>query len=214
MLNTLKSFYKTMNRKRLVGTNPVLDIDPAREQKKELVYITEEEFERLVEAITSPLIRLFVTTLYRTGMRVSEATGLAMADVDLGAHVIHVIAGKGNKNRDVPIADVLHPQLKRYRDQHRADAQPWQRFFATETTGALSADYVNHALKRATARAAISKKITPHTLRHSFASQLVKNGINIVYLQKLLGHSNLATTSIYTHARMEDLVNAVNTLSQ
>ncbi|SKC57252.1 Site-specific recombinase XerD [Maledivibacter halophilus] len=85
-------------------------------------------------------------------------------------------------------------------------------FFATKKTGSLSAAYVNRVLNDTTKKLRWNKNISAHILRHSFASNLIKNGVNLVHVQKLLGHSNLKVTSVYTHANMEDLNRAINVL--
>lgn len=180
-------------------------------KKKERTYLSTEEAFHLIETIDHPLIKLVIKTLYYTGLRINECLSLNVNDVDLQNKIIHVIGGKGNKNRDIPINDNLIPLFENYLANERPDTTS-QYFFATKKTGSLSANYVNQTLRETVEKLGWKKHITTHILRHSFASNLIKNGVSLVYVQKLLGHSNLKVTSIYTHANMEELNKSINVL--
>ncbi|MBG9787688.1 site-specific tyrosine recombinase/integron integrase [Brevibacillus laterosporus] len=210
-LHTLRSFFAYAYKKELVVRNIALSVEKIKVQQKERTYLTEGEVERLVHAIDHPLIRLVVIVLYMTGLRISECLNLTVDDVNLEDKVIHVVAGKGNKDRLIPISLRLLPLLQEYVEEKRpTTASPL--FFCTKKTGMLSPVYVNKEITEAVRRLGWKKKVTAHILRHSFASQLVKNDVNLVQIQKLLGHSSLNVTSIYTHTNLDQLSDAINTL--
>lgn len=168
----------------------------------------------MADAIDIYIIKVIVLFLYNTGLRISECRDLKIEDVDLEDRIIYVIEGKNKKDRVVPINDNLHKLLVDYIENHR-DAPESNYFFATSQSGSGSISYPHIAftLREAAAKAGIKKQVTCHILRHSFASALVKKKVGIVEISKLLGHSNLAATSVYTHTNIEALSEAVNTLN-
>lgn len=210
-LHTLRSFFTYAYNKELVERNIALSVEKIKVQQKERTYLTEEEVEILIKTIDHNLIRLVVTVLYMTGMRISECLNLTIDNVDIKKRVIHVVAGKGNKDRLIPISKRLVPLLEDYMRFQRPDTDS-QRFFCTKKTGMLSPVYVNRVINKAVDKLGWKKKVTAHILRHSFASRLVKNDVNLVQIQKLLGHSSLNVTSIYTHTDMDQLNEAIDTL--
>ncbi|WP_419877953.1 tyrosine-type recombinase/integrase [Brevibacillus centrosporus] len=210
-LYTLRSFFAYAYKKEFVSRNIALSVDPPKLQQKERMYLSEGEVMQLVGAIEHPLIQIVVLTLYHTGLRISECLDLTLHTVDLDKQRIHVVAGKGNKDRTVPISDKLLPVLVDYVQHQRPNVES-DYFFATSKTGMLSPVYVNRVLGETVEKLGWKKKVTAHILRHSFASQLVKKEVNLVKIQKLLGHSSLKVTSIYTHSNMEELSEAVNVL--
>lgn len=210
-LHTLRSFFAYAYKKELVVRNIALSVEKIKVQQKERTYLTDGEVERLVHAIDHALIRLVVIVLYMTGLRISECLNLTVDDVNLEEKVIHVVAGKGNKDRLIPISLRLLPLLLEYLQEKRpVTGSPL--FFCTKKTGMLSPVYVNKVITEAVRKLGWKKKVTAHILRHSFASQLVKNDVNLVQIQKLLGHSSLNVTSIYTHTNLDQLSDAINTL--
>lgn len=210
-LYTLRSFFAYAYKKELVARNVALSVENIKLQQKERVYLSETEVQQLVGAIDHDLIQLVVLVLYLTGLRISECLSLTTDTVDLDQRVIHVVAGKGNKDRLIPISDKLLTLLQHYMEHERPDTDS-DLFFCTKKTGKLSDVYVNRVLADAVKKLGWKKKVTAHILRHSFASQLVKKDVNLVQIQKLLGHSSLKVTSIYTHSNLEQLSEAVNCL--
>ncbi len=210
MLGVIRAFLKYCCKADLISKNPAEKLDPIKFTSKERNYLTHEEFERLIEHATHPVMKTLYLTLYYTGLRIAEARNLRLNDVRLEAKLIKVIEGKGKKNRDIPINDTLHVILKNYLAKIRNPQMPSDRFFATEKTGEVSTQYANEYLNVMVKKAGLSKKVSCHILRHSFASNLVRKNVNIVSLQKLLGHSSLKTTSIYTHVNIDELRIAVN----
>lgn len=206
----LRSFYNFATRQELVNNNVAARVDSVKIQQVERTFLGDEEFEELVAVIMNELVRVLIYTLFMTGLRIKEALDLTMQDVDFKAKVIRVKHGKGNKSRVIPISDRLLPILRNYVAKNRPLSAS-SKFFATKVSGQLSASMANKTLRQAVTQLGWNKKVTCHVLRHSFASHLVRHNVNIVRVQKLLGHASLKTTSIYTHASMAELSEAVNT---
>ncbi|RIV17895.1 recombinase [Alicyclobacillaceae bacterium I2511] len=209
VLNAHRSLFKFATKRQWVQQNITLLVDPISLAHKERVYLTQAEMDQFIPAIDSPLIRRVAQCLTQTGLRISECLSLTLETVDLENRQIHVLAGKGNKDRTVPISDKLYEQLTHYLHEERP-LRTSNRFFATKQSGRLSRASVNGAFQRATQRLGWEKHVTAHILRHSFASALLKNGVGLLQVQKLLGHASLTVTSVYTHSSLEDLTKAVN----
>lgn len=209
-LISIRSFYNFCHKKGLVQQNVAAMVDTVTTEQKERPYLSKAEFEQLVDTIQEPLIKLVIQCLFYTGLRISELLNLTLQDVDLDKCTIMVRLGKGAKDRIIPISQELKPLLTDYLTNWREKVGT-DKFFCTKT-GHLSAEWVRNRLRDASERAGFKIRVTPHILRHSFASALVKNQVNIVKIQKLLGHSSLKTTSIYCHTNIEDLEEAVNLL--
>ncbi|MBG9545512.1 recombinase [Cytobacillus firmus] len=210
-LNTLRSFYKFAIRKGWTKENVVAPIDQLKAPKKERTYMDVKEYEELVQAVQHPTIKTVIQFLFYTGLRITECLSLTLEDVDLDKEIIFVEHGKGNKQRKVPISPKLMPILKTYLKTIRPKTDS-NYFFALAKTGRVSDVYVNRVLHETTRKLGWKKTITCHVLRHSFASNLVKNDVHIVHIQKLLGHADLKTTSVYVHANQEQLAQAIQLL--
>lgn len=204
----VKMFFKYAWKRKLCEEDIASQIENVKCVPDEREYLTEEEALSFIKEINHPVISIFTTTLFYTGLRISEALSLTIDDVDLESGWINVKQGKGNKSRKIPICKKLEDELKDY-VEWRVDSP---QFFATEKTGSLSIGRVQAVIKETRNRLGTKKHITAHMFRHSFASQLVKKDVNIVSISKLLGHSNLKTTSIYTHTSSEQLIEAVSVL--
>ncbi|MBU3101788.1 tyrosine-type recombinase/integrase [Clostridium sp. DSM 17811] len=148
------------------------------------------------------------STFYNIGLRISELTNLKMEDVDLKDKVIHVI-GKGQKYRKIPISNKLYTILIEYLDNRKSSSN---YFFVTRVTAKVSNQYINLCLKEAVKKAEINKDISCHSLRHSFASNLLLKGATIQDVRELMGHADVKTTSIYLHSIAENLRSSVNLL--
>ena len=122
-----------MCKKDLCDKNLALLLEPIKVKQKERDYLTEEEFEQLVNVITSPLIRAVIQTMFYTGGRITEITNLKLEDVDLENNILHIIGGKGNKDRDIPISLKLHKILISYLKNVRKPEVKTDRFFTTKT---------------------------------------------------------------------------------
>ena len=153
-----------------------------------------EQVDRLLKALDLPKYRVFFTTVYATGMRLGEACRLQTGDIDAARGVIHIRGGKGGKERLVMLSPRLLAILRAYWRQERPTA-PY--VFTSKTGRPLSADVARGALKKACAKAKLGKKVTPHTLRHSFATSLLENGAELRVIQVLLGHASIRSTTRY-----------------
>jgi site-specific recombinase XerD len=209
-LNSIRSFCQYAYKKGFVKKDVSKDIESLKREQKERNYLTDKELKKFLPAIPHKLIQLAARTMAYSGLRVSEITNLTVENVDLENNLIYVIEGKGKKDRTVPISKVLKPNLVDYVENWRVKTDS-KRFFATKKTGELSQQYINRVLKE-TSEALNWKKVTAHTLRHSFASNLVAKDVNIAKISKILGHSDLKTTSIYIHLNKKELSKAVDLL--
>jgi integrase/recombinase XerD len=207
-LYIIRSFLKYCVKRGYVKENVAVSIEPVNVNRKERIYISHGEVMKLISAIDRPLAKIMVITLYYTGMRISECINLIEDDVDLEKRIIKIRNTKGKRDRMVPINDELYPVLKKYCGERRPCKNNW--FFMSNNRRRVSADYVNMTLNETVDKLKWKKRVTCHIIRHSFASNLVKKNVNVVHIQRLLGHSDLSTTSIYTHTNMSELRRAVN----
>jgi integrase/recombinase XerD len=158
--------------------------------------LTLGEINRLLSCIRKPSYRVFLHVIYSLGLRFNEARTLQVSDIDRAHHRIHIRDGKGAKDRYVTLPDCTYQVLRQFWPTHR---HPTWIFPAEKLSdGPMGRDGVLIALKAALKEARISKRITPHNLRHSYATHLLQAGVDLRSLQELLGHSNVNTTAIYT----------------
>lgn len=188
--------------------NPMTRVSRLKVVEEERVYLTGEEVERLLEAVDHPIVYYFLRTMALTGMRVSECVNLQVHHVDFERRSLLVENGKGGKSRRIPLNDELFDDLSYYVAHVRPDVRT-SNMFAYERTGQVSSQSINAHLKEAAKRARIDKHVTSHMLRHSFASYLITKGVHVAVIQKLLGHTNLRTTSTYLHVDQSELVEAI-----
>ncbi|MEZ4773109.1 MAG: tyrosine-type recombinase/integrase [Bacteroidia bacterium] len=143
-------------------------------------------------------------------MRLGEVIGLSLKDLDLQRRVIRVNRGKGKKDREVPLPEMLVPVL----DAYMAQYQPLTFLFEGETVGERYSDRsLQQVVKQAAARAGIHRTVTAHMMRHSYATHLLEAGTDIRYIQEVLGHSSIKTTQVYTHvARQHKPVSPLDSL--
>ena len=175
---------------------------------KERKFLTAEEVQEFIGKVDNRLIRFALVTLYYTGMRISECCNLRMEDVDMRNRILHVVNGKGGKDRPIPICNKLYDLFTDYITNWRIDSD---LFFSSGKTGALAVSTVEHTVAKVREQLGW-KHVTPHTFRHAFASSLVEKDVNLLKISKLLGHSSLKTTQIYIHTNISQLADAVNLL--
>lgn len=208
---TLRSFFKYLHGSNYIQSNPTAMLEAITIPKKEREYLSLSEVLKLADTISNQIIKTAILFLFYTGLRISECCNLEMGDVALNENIVKVRAGKGNKDRIVPINTTLHEILESYVKNIRPITDS-KRLFATHKTGKLSPQYVNREIKIAAKILNWDKKISAHSLRHSYASALIGKNVNIVHVSKLLGHSSVKVTSIYAHSNIDQLREAVESL--
>lgn len=212
LLSSLRKFYAYMVREALVGEDPTASIQAPRIGRPLPRTLTEADVEALLEA---PVIddtrgcrdRAMLEVLYATGLRVSELIGLRLDQVNLRQGVVRVV-GKGGKDRLVPLGEEAEDWLNRYLGTARLvilDGRRSDDLFVTERGAAMTRQAFWYIIKRYALKAGVHKPLSPHTLRHAFATHLLNHGADLRVVQLLLGHSDLSSTQIYTHVAQERL---------
>jgi integrase/recombinase XerC len=206
-LATLRSFYKFLARRGHLNENPVAGIRTPKQEKRLPKFLEVEQIERLFSNCDTTTMlgardRSILETLYTTGIRVSELVALNIEDVDFSANVIHV-RGKGKKERVNPIGPGAVRAILHYLDLRRGGmqrgAQDESALFINKHGQRLSTRSVRRKLDKYLLEAGLDLSVSPHTLRHSFATHMLQRGADLRSVQELLGHQSLSTTQIYTH---------------
>ena len=205
-VSTLKRFYRYCLRERHVKADPTLKLDPPKRAPRFPKSLSEADVEALLAApdTATPLglrDRAMLETLYATGLRVSELVALKTFEVNLDANVLRAM-GKGSKERLVPLGEEAAHWISTYLKQRKSSAQA---LFVTSRGGGMTRQAFWHLIRRYGARAVPGKKLSPHVLRHAFATHLINHGADLRVVQLLLGHADISTTQIYTHVARERL---------
>ena len=190
---------------------PYREIDlvyPKRPERLPLI-LSEEEVARLIESASTSYHRVILMTLYGTGLRREELCRLKVTDVDSQRMVIHVRQGKGNKDRDVTLSPRLLDVLRAYWKWRKPKTYLFPSPYRSRTERPIDSKTVWYAVREAARRAGIKKKVSPHLLRHSWATHLLERGTDLKTIQILLGHFDLEATTIYLHLSQHHL-QAVN----
>ena len=207
-LATLRSFYKFLVKRNHISSNPVVSIRTPKQEKKLPRFLEYEEVKKLLN--TPPVNtwlgardRAILETLYSTGIRVSELVALNMDDIDFLGEVVH-IRGKGKKERIAPIGSSALQVIQHYMEYRNKRAQSNGNFdskvlFVNKHGKRLSTRSVRRKMDKYLKMSGLDPDISPHTLRHSFATHMLNNGADLRSVQELLGHQSLSTTQIYTH---------------
>jgi len=211
-VSTLKRFYRYCLRERRVSTDPTLKLDPPKRPPRFPKTISEADVEALLAAPDTATAlglrdRAMLETLYATGLRVSELVGLKTFAVNLDAGVVRVM-GKGSKERLVPLGEEATDWLDQYMNQARAGLQKRKNpaaLFITARGAGMTRQAFWYLIRRYAVRAVPGKKLSPHVLRHAFATHLINHGADLRVVQLLLGHADISTTQIYTHVARERL---------
>ena len=213
-LATLRSFYKFLIRRGVVSANPLATIRTPKQEKRLPKCLDLEQVQKLLDApgdndILSARDKAMLEVLYSSGIRVSELVELDMADMDLTEGVLRV-KGKGRKERLTPIGSQAIRAVQRYFELRALDMRSQQgnhgtRVFLNKHGEPLSTRSVRRKLDKYLVTAGLAPGISPHTLRHSFATHLLNNGADLRSVQELLGHRQLTTTQIYTSVSVERL---------
>lgn len=210
IITAFKSLYSFCHRKEYCPINTGMLVKNIKVETEEREIINEVEFRRIVKNMSSPTAKAVASTLFYTGLRIAECLKLTTEEVDFNNGIIKVIKGKGKKDRNIPMNSRLRKILLNYYNHDRHEVGT-NNFFSSKS-GKMCRQYVNRELMNAIQKAGIQKKVTCHVLRHSFASNLVDKGANLLKVQKLLGHESIETTKIYLHTNLEELQDAVNLL--
>lgn len=207
-LATLRSFYKFLVKRHYLTNNPVSTIKTPKQEKKLPKFLEYEQIQKLLDTPPSDSWlgardRAMLETMYSTGMRVSELVALNLDDVDFLGEVLH-IRGKGKKERICPIGSRALQGIQHYLEyrNRRMECDPafdCKVLFANKHGKRLSTRSVRRKMDKYLIEAGLDPAISPHTLRHSFATHMLNNGADLRSVQELLGHQSLSTTQIYTH---------------
>ncbi len=212
LLSALRRFYRYLCREEIRDSDPTVKIESPRLGKPLPSSLTEDEVERLLDQpdLAVPLglrDRTMLEVLYATGLRVTELVSLTFEQVNMRQGLIRCI-GKGNKERLVPLGEIALDYLQRYIVESRPvllKGNVNEDLFPTQRGKAMTRQAFWYLIKRYAKQAGIEKELSPHTLRHAFATHLLNHGADLRVVQLLLGHSDLSTTQIYTHVAKERL---------
>jgi integrase/recombinase XerD len=208
----LRSFYRHLRREGLLDRDPTADLRAPRRRQKLPQVLTRDEVLRLLRAPrgTSPAAlrdRALLELMYACGLRASEATGLLVGDVDLGAGVLRA-RGKGSKERLVPVGREAVGAVRAYLRSGRpalVGLREEAHLFVNQRGTGLTRQGLYKIVQGHAASAGLGEKMSPHTLRHTFATHLLAGGCDLRALQEMLGHADIATTQMYTHLSAERL---------
>jgi integrase/recombinase XerD len=211
-LTVLRRFYRWALRERLVDTDPTLRLQAAKQPLRVPKTLTESQVEALLAApdVDTPLglrDRTMLEVIYASGLRVSELVGLKTFHLGMNEHVLRVM-GKGNKERLVPFGQVAGDWIARYLAEGRPKilgAQQTEDLFVTARGAGMTRAMFWVIVKKCAKAAGITSPLSPHTLRHAFATHLLNHGADLRAVQMLLGHADISTTTIYTHVARERL---------
>jgi integrase/recombinase XerC len=216
-ISTLRSFFKYLVREQVIFSNPAKGVSTPKVEKTLPTTLTVDEAFRLMEAPTTISEkpsegskekglrdRAILELLYSSGLRVSELVGLNSNQLDLDLGIVRVM-GKGRKERIVPVGTKAIKALEAYLEK-RGMLEGEKPIFVNSVGGRLTARSVGRLMKRYTRHSGIFRKVSPHSLRHTFATHLLDAGADIREIQEMLGHSSLSTTQRYTHVSMGKLM--------
>jgi len=197
VLSAIKHFYSNFLKKDLD-----LNIKLPKKGNKIPVVLTSKEIIELINSIDNLRDKLITQFIFSTGVRISECMVMKINNLDFNECTGKVVSGKGNKDRIIILSKKWIEDYEKYLKKRKVNSE---YLFCNSLGKPLSVDTVQKFLKKASNKAGINKNVSPHTLRHSFATSLLENDVNIRYIQQLLGHSNLNTTQIYTKVNTNKL---------
>jgi integrase/recombinase XerD len=212
LLSSLKRLYQYLLREGRITADPTLQVEAPKLPRSLPKSLTEEDIERLLAApdVDTPLglrDKAMLEALYASGLRVSELVSVGVAQVSQDMGVVRIV-GKGSKERLVPLGEEALAWIRRYVAQARPEILDGKRtdaLFVTARGESMTRQAFWHLIRRHAAEAGLSKLVSPHTLRHAFATHLLNHGADLRVVQLLLGHADISTTQIYTHVARERL---------
>lgn len=211
-ISSLRRLFRYLLRQNKIALDPTLQIAPPKLPRSLPKSLTEADVELLLNApdVNTALglrDRAMLEVLYATGLRVSELVALSVAQVSMDMGVVRVM-GKGNKERLVPLGEEALFRLRQYLKEARGSllgGRLTDAMFVTQRGASMTRQMFWHLIKRHARRAGLDKSLSPHTLRHAFATHLLNHGADLRVVQLLLGHADISTTQIYTHVARERL---------
>lgn len=203
-VSSLRFFFKRV----LDKPDIYVKLEVPKKQETLPIVLSPEEVSLLIDSAEHQKSKLIIKLLYSSGLRVSELVNLKPQDLDFSQGIGWVRKGKGRKDRLFKLADSITNQLQKHLSKN-----PENKFIFSQDSP-LTPRNIQRIIKKAAKKANINKKVTPHTLRHSFATHLLDAGENLLVIQQLLGHKNLETTKIYTHISQEQLKNVKSPLDR
>lgn len=214
-LACLRSFFKYLVRENVLKANPAADISTPKREKKLPKFLDPTEITNLIEAPPQDTWegkrdRAILEMLYSSGLRVSELVGLNWEDLDLFSGLVRV-RGKGKKERILPVGQMALQAVRSYMDHkpsREKDSGSKKPLYLNRGGSRLTDRSVRRMILKYTRQCALSKEVSPHMLRHSFATHMLDRGADLRSVQELLGHENLSTTQIYTHVTTKRLKEA------
>ncbi len=209
---SLRAFYRFLIAEGHLEKDPAVFLQTPRKPERLPRYLTVEEISRLMGAVrgqrpTQVRLRAMLELMYATGLRVSELTGLTFDQVNLEVGYVRAF-GKGSKERIVPVGERARLTLQSYLNRRPVTPASVKTVFLSNRKTQMSPSQFWRLVRGAAIAAGIQKNVTPHILRHSFASHLVQNGADLRAVQEMLGHASIATTQIYTHLSKSHLQDA------
>jgi len=213
IISTLKTFFNFLVLEKLINDSPIENIDYPKIDSKIPLVLTTCEIDKLISCAFSKKFGLrnqtIIEIMYSCGLRVSELTEMKISNIFFDESLIKIL-GKGNKERFIPLSSTAKKLLYNYITYNRKnlsqDKQSIDIVFLNNRGKKLTRVMVYNIINDAALEAKINKKISPHTLRHSFATHLIENGADIISIQKMMGHENVVTTEKYLHVNKKHLV--------
>lgn len=206
VINAIKFYYEQV----LDMPQRFYQIDRPKKEHKLPIVLSEEEVAKIISVTTNLKHKAILVTIYSCGLRLSELINLKISDMQSDRNLLLVRNAKGNKDRTTLLSTTTIALLRKYYAQYR----PMTYLFEGQTGGPYSSKSVQSIVKNAVKLAHICKSVSPHTLRHSFATHLLENGTDLRYIQTLLGHSSPKTTEIYAQVSTKHLGNIVSPLEK
>ena len=206
-LSAIKSFCKFLERNKILKGNPSVSVKTPKTEKRVPSFLSEEEVRKMLESYSCQKEldirnKAILELLYATGIRVSELSNLDLSAVDMKSRLLRVY-GKGKKERIIPVARAAFVALNKYISEARGYRDG--ALFLSKSGKRLGQRDIQRIVKKAIVKVATLNQMSPHTMRHTFATHLLNRGANLRAVQELLGHESLSTTQIYTHVSIEKL---------
>ncbi len=192
IINALRFYYENIMRRSFFSSD--LGIKRPKKDKKLPVVLSKEEIAKMIKMTDNLKHKLMIQILYSSGLRVSELVNLKINDVDFDRKMVMINGGKGRKDRISIISEIVLKNISKYLSEYK----PLKYLFENYELDKINIRSVQKTIKDAANRAGTNKEVSAHSLRHSFATHLLEQGVNLRYIQSLLGHARLETTQIYT----------------